>query len=169
VRYDLDPLIRGARVFGFHLATMDIRQNSSFHDRAVAQLIEDPAMFERVKALTNNRGAPVIIDMDFSATSTGFAEGLLAHHGTVVCYGSNNLEVPINFRVFLFASVAIKFFLVYDLTPEDRELLQNQIDTLLSKGQLVHTIGQRFPLEQVAQAHELVETGQEIGNVIIDL
>ena len=40
VRYDLDPLIRGARVFGFHLATMDIRQNSSFHDRAVAQLME---------------------------------------------------------------------------------------------------------------------------------
>ena len=32
-----------------------------------------------------------------------------------------------------------------------------------------HTIGQRFSLEQVAQAHELVETGQEIGNVIIDL
>jgi len=124
---------------------------------------------ERVKALTNNRGAPVIIDMDFSATSTGFAEGLLAHHGTVVCYGSNNLEVPINFRVFLFASVAIKFFLVYDLTPEDRELLQNQINTLLSKGQLAHTIGRRFPLEQIAQAHELVETGQEIGNVIIDL
>jgi NADPH2:quinone reductase len=124
---------------------------------------------ERVKSLTAGKGVDAIIDMDFSATSTGFAEGLLAHHGTVVCYGSNNLEVPINFRVFLFASVAIKFFLVYDLTPEDRELLQNQIDTLLSKGQLVHTIGQRFPLEQVAQAHELVETGQEIGNVIIDL
>ncbi len=40
VRFDLDPLIRGVRVFGFHLATLDIRQNSAFHDRAVSQLME---------------------------------------------------------------------------------------------------------------------------------
>lgn len=39
VRYDLDPIIRGLRVFGFHLATLDIRQNSAFHDRAVSQLM----------------------------------------------------------------------------------------------------------------------------------
>jgi len=39
VRYDLDPVIRGLRVFGFHLATLDIRQNSAFHDRAIAQLM----------------------------------------------------------------------------------------------------------------------------------
>ena len=112
---------------------------------------------------------PVIIDMDFFTTSKGFAEGLLANHGTVVCYGSTNLEVPINFRAFLFASVAIKFFLVYDLTPKDRQLLQNQVNTLLAKEQLVHAIGQRFSLEQIAKAHELVEAGQKIGNVIVDL
>lgn len=124
---------------------------------------------ERVKALTDGRGVPVIIDMDFSTTSKGFAEGLLEHHGTVVCYGSNNLEVSINFRAFLFASVCVKFFLVYDLTASDRQRMLDQLNTLLAKQQLVHTIGQRFPLEQIAQAHELVEAGQEIGNVIVEL
>ena len=77
--------------------------------------------------------------------------------------------MPINFRAFLFASVAIKFFLVYDLTPKDRQLLQNQVNTLLAKEQLVHAIGQHFSLEQIAKAHELVEVGQKIGNVIVDL
>jgi NADPH2:quinone reductase len=124
---------------------------------------------DRVKALTNGRGAPVIIDMDFSTTSQGFAEGLLAHHGTVVCYGSNNLEVTMNFRAFLFASISIKFFLVYDLTPDDRRLLQNQLNTLLATERLNHAIGPRFSLDQIVQAHEMVEAGQEIGNVIIDL
>ena len=124
---------------------------------------------DRVKALTNGRGAPVIIDMDFSTTSKGFAEGLLAHHGTVVCYGSNNLEVTMNFRAFLFASVSIKFFLVYDLTPDDRRLLQNQLNTLLATERLHHAIGPRFSLDQIVQAHEVVEAGQEMGNVIIDL
>ncbi|MGF1679239.1 MAG: phosphoenolpyruvate carboxylase [Candidatus Methylacidiphilales bacterium] len=36
---DINPLIRLVDVFGFHLATLDIRQNSAFHDKAVAQLL----------------------------------------------------------------------------------------------------------------------------------
>ena len=38
-RYELDPLIRFLRCFGFHMATLDIRQNSAFHDKAIAQLM----------------------------------------------------------------------------------------------------------------------------------
>lgn len=33
------PVIRTLEVFGFHLAAVDIRQNSAFHDRAMAQLL----------------------------------------------------------------------------------------------------------------------------------
>ncbi len=33
------PLWRNAQVFGFHLAVLDVRQNSRFHDQAVAQLL----------------------------------------------------------------------------------------------------------------------------------
>jgi phosphoenolpyruvate carboxylase len=36
---DLDPIIRTVQTFGFHLAALDIRQNSRFHDLAVAQLM----------------------------------------------------------------------------------------------------------------------------------
>ncbi len=39
VRMDLDPIIRTVQTFGFHLAALDIRQNSRFHDLAVAQLM----------------------------------------------------------------------------------------------------------------------------------
>lgn len=38
-RADVDPLIRAVQVFGFHLATLDIRQNSQYHDRALTQLL----------------------------------------------------------------------------------------------------------------------------------
>jgi len=38
-RYELDPLIRFLRTFGFHMAILDIRQNSAFHDKAIGQLI----------------------------------------------------------------------------------------------------------------------------------
>jgi phosphoenolpyruvate carboxylase len=39
-RRDVDPVIRTLQTFGFHLARLDIRQNSRFHDLAVAQLLE---------------------------------------------------------------------------------------------------------------------------------
>jgi phosphoenolpyruvate carboxylase len=38
--FALQPLMRMVQTFGFHLAVLDVRQNSSFHDRAVDQLLE---------------------------------------------------------------------------------------------------------------------------------
>ena len=37
---DVTTVIRVVDAFGFHLAALDIRQNSSFHDKAVTQLLE---------------------------------------------------------------------------------------------------------------------------------
>ena len=36
---DVRPVRRIVRSFGFHLATLDVRQNSAFHERALAQLL----------------------------------------------------------------------------------------------------------------------------------
>ncbi len=36
---DVRPVLRSVELFGFHLAQLDIRQNSAFHDQAVAQLL----------------------------------------------------------------------------------------------------------------------------------
>ena len=38
-RSDVLPVIRAVDAFGFHLATLDIRQNSRFHDKAFGQLM----------------------------------------------------------------------------------------------------------------------------------
>lgn len=44
--YAVQPLMRVVQTFGFHLAVLDVRQNSAFHDRAVEQLL-DAAGFSR--------------------------------------------------------------------------------------------------------------------------
>jgi NADPH2:quinone reductase len=124
---------------------------------------------ERVKAFTQGRGADVIIDMDFSTTAAWAAEGALAPHGQVVCYGSNALEVPLPFRPWLFQSMGVKFFLVYDLTAADRLAAVARLSGMLVAGQLQHSIGARYALDQVALAHRTVEAGQTVGNVVIDL
>ena len=40
VAADVEPVARMAETFGFHLASLDIRQNSRFHDQALAQLLK---------------------------------------------------------------------------------------------------------------------------------
>jgi phosphoenolpyruvate carboxylase len=39
VLVDVGPIDRALETFGFHLAQLDIRQNSAFHDRALSQLM----------------------------------------------------------------------------------------------------------------------------------
>jgi NADPH2:quinone reductase len=110
-----------------------------------------------------------VIDMDFSTTAGWLAQGLVKHHGQVICYGSNPPpDISISFRPLLFASIGLKFFLVYDLTPADRQACLAQLSEMLTQGRLTHTIGAVFALDQVVQAHQTVEAGQTIGNVVLD-
>jgi NADPH2:quinone reductase len=125
---------------------------------------------ERVKSLTQGHGVDVIIDMDFATTSQLIAQGSLKNHGTLVCFGSNIAgEMPITFRPLLWGSITLKFFLVYDLTPEERVRCLDELNALLHKNALQHTIAATYPLKDIAEAHEAVEQGQLIGNVVIAL
>ncbi|GAC1424462.1 MAG: NADPH:quinone reductase [Burkholderiaceae bacterium] len=124
----------------------------------------------RVRELTAGRGADAIVDMDFSSTARLIGEGVLAAHGIVACYGSNeNGDIGIPFRPALFGSITVRFFLVYDLTPADREKTLVGLNALLEARQLRHTIGARYALEQIVDAHEAVEQGNVLGNIVIDL
>lgn len=43
-RIELEPVIRIVETFGFHLAALDVRQNSRVHDIAISQLLEAAAL-----------------------------------------------------------------------------------------------------------------------------
>jgi NADPH2:quinone reductase len=125
---------------------------------------------DRLRDLTEGRKVDAIIDMDFSTTTKLIADGALIPHGTVVCYGSNSVEdPPVPFRTLLFSSISLRFFLVYDLSPTDRLVALDSLTRLLANGRLSHTIGCRFKLDEIVAAHEAVEGGKAIGNVVVDL
>lgn len=122
----------------------------------------------RVKSLTSGAGVDAIIDMDFSSTAKLLPQGVLKAHGRFVCYGSNQRgDLPIDFRTALWGSLQFLFFLVYDLLPPDREAAVAEIGRLLEANALSHTVGAVFPLEQIAAAHEAVEAGEPVGNVVL--
>ena len=123
-----------------------------------------------VRDMTGGRGVDAVIDMDFSSTAKLIGDGVLAPHGTIVSYGSNTVEdVPIPYRKMLFDSLALKLFIVYELGAEDRRRAVAGVTELLAAGRLDHTIGARYPLDRIVEAHEAVEAGRVLGNVVIEI
>ena len=159
--------LAGARVIGTVGSTA-----KADHARAAgmqeAIFYKTESVPERVKALTQGQGVSAIIDMDFSSTAAWAADALQAH-GQVVCYGSNALQQTFEYRPWLFHSLGVKFFLVYELTPADRQQAIAKLTALLEQEALQHSIGPRFTLDQMVQAHLAVEAGQSIGNVVVDI
>jgi NADPH2:quinone reductase len=128
------------------------------------------AVADRVKEITGGAGADAVIDMDFSTTAALLPQGVLKPHGRFVCYGSNRRGgLPVDFDTALRNSLAFLFFLVYDLLPAEREAALAELAALLAADGLRHAIGARFPLGEIAAAHERVETSPVPGNVVLRL
>jgi NADPH2:quinone reductase len=123
----------------------------------------------KLLALTGGKGVDAIIDMDLSSTAPLLARGVLAAHGTLVCYGSNAMgDVPVPFRDLLFRGLTLRFFVVYELQAAARYAAIAELGVLLQQGRLQTQIAATFPLEQIVQAHEAVEQGA-FGNVVLEI
>jgi NADPH:quinone reductase len=161
--------IAGAKVIG---TVGSLAKARHAREAGVAETIDykSEPVAQRISEITSGRGVDAIVDMDFSSTIKLLADGALAPHGTLACYGSNAYtDIAVPFRALLFNSFSLRFFLVYDLSPADRHVALDGLTTLLAGDRLRHTIGARYKLDDIALAHEAVEGGKLIGNVVVEL
>lgn len=122
----------------------------------------------RVKALTDNRGVDAVIELDLTSNAKLYPS-ILRPHAIVVVYGMAANEATLPSLWLMQNSITLRLFLVYDMTDDDRSTVIGELAGLLEQGRLQHTIARRLPLEDVAEAHELVERGYLIGNVVLDI
>lgn len=122
----------------------------------------------RVRELTDGRGVDRVIEVDLSANVKLDFE-VVREEGDLVIYGSLVPEVPVNFVSGIMKNLRLRFFIVYKLNPEDRARALAGVSAALERGLLQHQVAKRLPLAQVVEAHELVESGQALGNVVLDL
>ena len=121
---------------------------------------------ERVTALTKG-GVDAVIELDLSANAA-LLPGVLRPRGTLVVYGTGpQATLPASFC--LFNAITIKFVFVYELTPEERARAIADITRMLEANTLKHNIAARFPLTEIVNAHEAVESGKTPGNVVVTL
>ena len=139
-------------------------------EKAGCDAVIDPYGDDLAKSvLAANDGAPVdaVIDMDFSSTAGLLGQGILKPHGVLIGYGSNDMgQVCFDFRQALFNCHRFSFFVVYELLAAEREAAMRRLEQALGAG-LDIAIGAVLPLEETAQAHQLVEAGATAGNVLL--
>ena len=134
-------------------------------DLAVDYRREDAAA--RIREATGGAGVDRIIEGDIAANSALDLQ-VLRQGGDIVVYGSGAGEFKLPFFPLILQHVRLRFFIVYELDAAARAQAQAHLDAWLRRGALAHNVARRVPLADIVQAHELVESGQAAGNVVVD-
>jgi NADPH:quinone reductase len=121
---------------------------------------------ERIMAVTGNRGVDTLIEVDLAANAR-LLPTVLAPNGVVAIYGSGAPEALIPFQFLLQNSITLKFFLVYLMPAEMRMRATADITGMLERGELIHNVAQTFDLGDIVAAHEAVEAGKAMGNIVV--
>lgn len=117
---------------------------------------------------TEGKGVDRIVEVDFAANiDTDIA--VLRPNGEVIVYGSGASEIRVPFSPAIRKGVHMNFFIVYSLESDVRERAIADLSMLLEENRLSHNIAARLPLGQIADAHDLVETGRVNGNVVLEV
>jgi NADPH2:quinone reductase len=119
-----------------------------------------------VRDATGGQGVDRVIEVDVAANGALDAE-ILRPGGDCVVYGSGAPTFSLPFFPLISKNVTMRFFIVYHLDPADRRRTTDTLTGLLTRGVLRFPIAERFPLADIALAHEAVEQGKAIGNVVV--
>lgn len=160
--------MRGARIISTASAGRAAHARGAGADFVIDYKAKDVAA--TVRGLTAGKGADGMIDMDFHASTAIISHGAVAPHGKIVCYGSSvSGDIPVSFPTMLSSSLTLQLFLVYELLAAEREAALSGLGEMLEKNSLKHLVGARYPLAEAAKAHEAVEKGKVVGNVVVDI
>jgi NADPH2:quinone reductase len=124
-------------------------------------------LVERIKALTSGRGVDRIVDLDIAGHGKLIPD-LIAKDGIVAAYGTNSQQVGFEFTRMIMTGVAVRFFIVYELARDVREAAIAHLTRLLEVD-VLHAVAATYPLDRAADAHEAVEQGRHMGNVVVTM
>jgi NADPH2:quinone reductase len=133
-------------------------------DHAIDYKREDVAA--GVMDLTDGAGVDAVIEMDFAANAK-LLPGILHPRSQVIVYGTGAVESSIPTQFLLTNAITVKWIFVYELTADEREAAIGSISRMLQEDRLVHNVAQTFPLADIVSAHEAVEQGKAMGNVVL--
>ena len=124
----------------------------------------------RIQEITGKKqGINRIIDVNFSQ-NFAVADAVLLTNGVVAMYSANPHDAPaLPILSLILRNITIRTILVYTMPEDAKQAAIRDITTALVADALHHNIARRFPLTEVAAAHEAQDSGQMIGKAIVEI
>jgi NADPH:quinone reductase-like Zn-dependent oxidoreductase len=136
-------------------------------DATVNRRAED--VVQRVLDLTDGHGVDRIVEVDLGANLDQDV-ALIKPNGVIASYSSTACPEPVlPYYPLAYKGVTLRLVQAYILPEPARALALADIAEALQGGGLRHRIAAVFPLEETAAAHELQESGDAAGNVVVTL
>jgi NADPH2:quinone reductase len=160
--------IKGAKQV---IATVSGAEKAALAREAGADIVlnyKTDDLLSAIQDATGEQGVDRIVEVDFAA-NVNIDIAVLRPNGKVVVYGSGASEISVPFSPAIRKGVSMIFFIVYSLDLDVRERAIADLTALLEDNRLSHNIAARLPLEQIAEAHELIERSHVNGNIILEV
>jgi NADPH2:quinone reductase len=158
----------GARV----IATVSSEEKAAVARRAGADAVinyKSEDVGQRALALTEGTGIDHVVEVDFGANLPATL-ACIQTGGSIATYASMTQPQPIlPFNQIMPKNLALLWVLVYDMSARAMLDAAREVNAWLSQGRAVHQIAKRFPLSQLMDAHLAVESGKEIGKVVVEV
>ncbi|MGR3276648.1 NADPH:quinone reductase [Acaryochloris marina NIES-2412] len=123
----------------------------------------------RVRELVGKRGCDRIVDVALAANIDINAK-VVARNGVIAAYESGNVsQVTIPFYDLLYKNVALRTVLVYAMSEKAHAAAARDINRAIMDGALQAKVAAHYPLTETAQAHDVLDSGQLIGKVVVDV
>ncbi|WP_299666994.1 NADPH:quinone reductase [uncultured Ruegeria sp.] len=124
---------------------------------------------QAVMELTDGAGVDRVVEVDFAANQpTSLA--LIRPGGTIASYASaSQMRPELDFYGFMFKNVHLHMLIVYQLNATARRRGEAQLGAWLEQGALSHAVVPAGNLTNAAKAHAMVEAGQKLGTVVLEV
>ncbi|SSW61777.1 NADPH:quinone reductase [Achromobacter agilis] len=159
--------LRGARVLASVSNAKQARIAAKAGIETVARGPDLPAAARQWLAQFRREAFDALIDLDFAGNlQTNLA--LAANGAHIAAYASDtDLQPAIPVRDLMRRNLRLSFLLVYTMPPNLKQRAVEQTSQWLAAGALHHPAIHAYPLQDIAAAHEAVETRRHMGKVIV--
>jgi NADPH:quinone reductase len=94
---------------------------------------------------------------------------VLRPRGAVVIYGTSKPVIELPSMFCLTNQIKLQWVFIYELNDAERERTVGEIQRMLEANTLKHNVALTLPLNEIVAAHEAVEQGKTLGNVVVRL
>jgi NADPH2:quinone reductase len=155
----------GARV----ITTVSGPQKAELAEKAGADLVvnyREPGAADQISSFAGAGGVDHVVELALGANLELDLAVIARPDARIVCYAAEATDPAVPVRACMNANVIVRFVLVYGVPREALERAAKDITAALADGALTELPATKFPLDEIAAAHDAVEAGS-VGKVLV--